>query len=281
MSAVGLLLRKPFAFVLRDLRNALSYRFEVMLILTEVFFVSILFYFVAQLVDLNTLVENSGVNIPDWLRGADFFGFLLIGVAVASFLNVSLNGFASQVRDAQMTGTFEALLVTPTSIPVIIISSTVGPFAFATLRVLLYLLIGSLLFDMTLSIGNLPAALLVLVFTVIVFCAIGIFSASFVMVFKRGDPIARLVTAVSLLFGGVYFPVEILPEEVQFLSKAVPITPSLSALRRMLLAGEDLSAVYDDVITLFIFAAVLLPIALLCFAVAVRAAKRDGTLTHY
>lgn len=281
MSTVGLLLRKPFAFVLRDLRNALSYRFEVMLILTEVFFVSILFYFVAQLVDLNTLVENSGVNIPDWLRGADFFGFLLIGVAVASFLNVSLNGFASQVRDAQMTGTFEALLVTPTSIPVIILSSTVGPFAFATLRVLLYLLIGSLLFDMTLSIGNLPAALLVLVFTVIVFCAIGIFSASFVMVFKRGDPIARLVTAVSLLFGGVYFPVEILPEEVQFLSKAVPITPSLSALRRMLLAGEDLSAVYGDVITLFIFAAVLLPIALLCFAVAVRAAKRDGTLTHY
>lgn len=281
MSALAGLIRKPFAFVLRDLRNALSYRFEVMLIVTEVFFVSILFYFLAQLVDLSAIVDTSGANIPDWLRGTDFFGFILIGVAVSSFLNVSLNGFASQVREAQMTGTFEALLVTPTSIPVIILSSTFGSFAFASLRVVLYLVIGSLLFDMHLSLANLPVALLVLAFTVVVFCAVGIFSASFVMVFKRGDPVARLVTAVSLLFGGVYFPVEILPHEVQFLSKAVPITPSLSALRRLLLAGESPSAVYDDVGRLVLFAAILMPIALGFFAFAVRRAKRDGTLTHY
>lgn len=270
------LLAKPLAFVLRDLRNAVSYRFEVGLVIVEVLFVSIIFYFVSQ------LVETAHVPIlSKYVKQNNFFGFLLLGVAVSSFLSVSLNGFANKVRQAQVAGTFEALLVTPTSIPTIILSSTVGSFAFASLRVVAYLVIGVMLFDMELTVRNLPVAFAVLALTVITFSGIGILSASFVMVFKRGDPIGRLVTAVSVLFGGVYFPVEILPQDLQIISKAVPITPALSALRRLLLKGESAAAVTDDLGALALFAAILLPLAVGVFVFAVRRAKHEGTLTHY
>ena len=181
-------LQKPLAFVLRDLRSAMSYRFEVLLIGVEVLFVSIIFYFVSELVETASIPM-----LTKYIKDNNFFTFILMGVAVSSFLSVSLNGFANQIRQAQVAGTFEALLVTPTSIPVIILSSTVGSFAFASLRVVAYLAVGTALFDMQITISNLPVAMGVLLLTVFTFSGIGILSASFVMVFKRGDPIGRLV----------------------------------------------------------------------------------------
>lgn len=267
---------KPLAFIIRDWRNAVSYRFEVLLVIMEVIFVSIIFFFISQ------LLEDASIPVlSKYVKDNNFFGFILLGVAVSSFLNVSLNGFSNKVRQAQVAGTFEALLVTPTSIPTIILSSTVGSFAFASLRVVAYIVVGVALFDMSLSVRNLPAAILVLVLTVITFSGIGILSASFVMVFKRGDPIGRVVTGVSILFGGVYYPPEILPGPLQNLSKTVPITPALSALRRLLLKGEPPGAIADDLGSLALFAAILLPLAVTVFAFAVRRAKREGTLTHY
>jgi ABC-2 type transport system permease protein len=267
---------KAWAFILRDLRQALSYRFELLLAVAEVLFASTIFFFLSQVVE-----QASIPVISRYVKDSNFFGFLLIGIAVSSFLSVSLNGFSSQIRQAQMTGTFEALLVTPTSIPTIIVSSTVGRFAMASFRVVAFIVVGALLFDLRLSVGNIPVAACVLALTVVVFAGIGILSASFVMVFKRGDPIGRVVTIASILFGGVYYPVEVLPAPLQSISRLVPITPSLRALRRLLLAGDSPTTLSQDLLHLALFALIILPLAITTFAFAVRWAKREGTLTHY
>jgi ABC-2 type transport system permease protein len=107
------------------------------------------------------------------------------------------------------------MLVTPTDTSAIVTLSSLWSFIFMSFRVLIYLVIGILL-GVDMSNANVPAALLILVLTIICFGSIGIISASFIMVLKRGDPINMFFMSTSELFGGVLFPISILPEWLRF-----------------------------------------------------------------
>ena len=73
----------------------------------------------------------------------------------------------------------------------------------------LYLFFGWLFFDVHYQ-GSFLLALLFLLLTTLVLACIGILSASFAMVFKRGDPFGILLGTGSALFSGVFFPTQML-----------------------------------------------------------------------
>jgi len=68
---------------------------------------------------------------------------------------------------------------------------------------------------------------------------------------------------------------------LQHLSRLLPITYSLRAMRLALLKGYSLSALASDILALALFGLVLLPLSLLAFRYAVHRAKVDGSLTQY
>ncbi|KUK94384.1 MAG: ABC-2 type transporter [Methanothrix harundinacea] len=163
---------------------------------------------------------------------------------------------------------------------VLITLSTLWNFIFASFRVLLYLMIGVLL-GVSLAGANVLGALIILGLTIVCFSSIGILSASFIMIFKRGDPINMLFMSTSELFGGVFFPITVLPTWLQTVSHLLPMTYSLNGMRHALLQGYSLRELAPDVGTLVLFSALLLPASLLAFRYAVRKAKMEGTLVHY
>jgi hypothetical protein len=59
------------------------------------------------------------------------------------------------------------------------------------------------------------------------------------------------------------------------------VTYALDGMRRSLLASAPFAEVLPDIAALAIFDAVLLPLSLVAFRLAVRKAKKDGTLSHY
>jgi ABC-2 type transport system permease protein len=59
------------------------------------------------------------------------------------------------------------------------------------------------------------------------------------------------------------------------------VTYALDGMRKSLLASASFAEVLPDVAALAAFDAVLLPLSLVAFRLAVRKAKRDGTLSHY
>ena len=129
--------------------------------------------------------------------------------------------------------------------------------------------------------ANLASVILILLLTVIVFSSLGIIAASFIMVLKRGDPIAWVFNAISSFLGGVYYPITVLPAPLQFLAGLLPITYALEALRQALLNGATIAELSLQILALAIFCLVLLPVSLVAFRLAVRQAKIDGSLTHY
>ncbi|WP_171900407.1 ABC transporter permease, partial [Candidatus Marithrix sp. Canyon 246] len=105
----------------------------------------------------------------------------------------------------QMLGTLEALLVTQTEIPVILIASSIYSFIWATIKSVIYLLLGVLLFDLDLSNANFIGVAVMLLLTITAFSGFGILAASFVMVLKKGDPINFILSNLSKLLGGFYY----------------------------------------------------------------------------
>jgi ABC-2 type transport system permease protein len=116
--------------------------------------------------------------------------------------------------------------------------------------------------------------------TVLTFCAFGVLSAAFIVLTKRGDPIG-LLTGAGTLFAGVLFPTSVLPGPLESVTRFIPAYYGLEGLRSVLLTGGGLGDIAGDVARLGIFVAILVPIALWCFARAIRAARVSGTLGNY
>ena len=267
-------MNKLLAFVKRDLLIELSYRFGFGFQIASIALSVTGYYFLARFI---------GASVVPGLDayGGDYFAFVLIGVALQNYLATSLDAFSRTIRESQLAGTLEALLSTQTSLATIIVSSAAYRFLWTSFGVVLYLALGVGLFGMRLSPGHWPAAALVLVLAILAFSGLGILSASFIMIFKRGTPVAWLFGDVSWLLGGVLYPVTALPGWLQALSALLPITYAIEGMRAALLRPEPWPEIRSSVALLLLFAATLVPVSLLSFQYATKRARITGTLAQY
>lgn len=267
-------MKRLLAFLVRDFYTETSYRLGFLVSVGGIFFRVFIFYFLAQLVNESAAPFLSAYN-------GDYFAFVLIGIAFGGYFSTGLTGFATALRHSQTTGTLEAMMMTPTPVSLLIVGSALWSYTYTTFRVLVYLLIGVLLLDVSLAQANVLAALVSLLLAIVSFASIGIMAASIIMVIKRGDPIAALFGNVANLVGGVYYPIEILPDWLQFVARLLPITYALQAMRLSLLNGASWAELAPDLLALLLFCLILFPLSLLTFRYAVEQARADGSLAQY
>ena len=266
--------RKLAAFIKRDFQTEKSYRLAFIMRFATIFFTTATFFFIAKLF---------GKNINPLLKdyGGDYFSFVLIGIAFSAFLTVGLSSFSRSISSAQAQGTLEAILVTPTRLIGIILYSSIWSFLFTSISVIIYLVLGVLVFGASFANANLLGALVILGLTILLFSGIGVLSASFIVVFKRGDPINWLFSSASSLVGGAFFPISVLPVWLQKISYLFPLFYALKAMRQALLLGYSFKALSSDILILALMTAVILPLSIFIFSYAVKQAKIDGSLGTY
>lgn len=267
-------MRLAWAFLVRDAKIAASYRISFFVSLLGNLLILAVFYFVGQTIGY----ENIPALKP---YGGNLLAFLLIGIALTDCVGVSLTGFATQIREAQMTGTLEITLLSPAGLPKILIFSSLWGYVFSAIRLVVYLVFGGLLYGVDLSRANLAAGLLVFFLTVLAFMGIGILWASIVLFIKRGESVMTVMSYLVILTSGVLFPTNVLPEWMQFVSKLSPLTFALDGMRRALLQGTGVEALLGELGILGLFSVVFLTIGLMAFEYSVRLARRSGTLAEY
>jgi ABC-2 type transport system permease protein len=272
--SLPLTLRKIFWIFSRDLAIARSYRLAFAFELIETFFGVAAFYYLSRFIESPELRRA----LPG---GASYFAFALVGFAFFDYLGVALNAFDSSIDEARRNGTLEYLLVTQTSLPVILAGSAVYPFVVLSLRTAVYLAWGTALFGFPLAQANWLGAASVLICSILAFTGLGILSTSYMLVFKRGNPVKWLFVGGAGLVSGVMYPVSVLPVPLQWLGRAVPVTYSLEGMRGALLEGSSVVALWPSLRALLLFAVVLLPASFATFVWALRRTKTTGTLTHF
>jgi ABC-2 type transport system permease protein len=262
------------AFLKRDFSLELSYRLSFVMQLAGILFNVAIFYFMAKLF-------GSAVAPQLAAYGGDYFSFVLIGLAFTGFLGLSLSSFAQSIREGQMMGTLEIMLLSPTRLSAILVSSSLWGYLFTTLRVIIYLLFGAFVFGASLGKANVPAAILVMLLSITSFSGIGIISAAFVLIVKKGDPVAWALNGASSLLAGVYYPVSVLPGWLEPISRAIPLTYGLDAMRLAMLQGYSIYELRNDIFVLLGFTVVLTPLAFFIFKKALQRAKKEGSLIQY
>lgn len=265
---------KLIAFFRRDFAIQSSYRSAFVLELGQTLFAAASFYYLSRFIE-GPLIHG---GLPG---GHSYFSFALVGVAFVDYMSVALNTFDQAIDVARGNGTLEALLVTDTSLPAILAGSGTYPFVFESMRTAVYLAWAVLLFHFPVGQANWPGAVIVLAVSILAFTGIGILSASYILLFKRGNPAKWLLLSASGVLGGMMYPVSVLPRFLQFFSRLLPITYSLEGLRAALLDGASLTALWPSIRALVAFAIVLLPVSFVVFSWALRRTKINGTLSHH
>jgi ABC-2 type transport system permease protein len=266
-------LRKIAAFFWRDFAIARGYRGALVLETLEALFGVATFFYLSRFVESPELERA----LPS---GTNYFGFSLVGFAFFDYLGVALSAFDASIEEARQNRTLEALLVTQTPLSLILVGSATYPFVVMALRTCVYLGWGAVFFGFAPNAANWPAAAVVLAASVLAFAGLGILSASYSVLFKRGNPAKWVVLGVSGLVAGLMYPVSVRPRALQLVARLIPVTYSLEGMRAALLVGADWNQIWPSVSALLLFAAVLLPISFCVFAWALRRTKITGTLTH-
>lgn len=257
------------AITRRDIILERSYHFQLLLRFSVIGTSLVTFFFLGRLV-------GSSEQLARYEGG--YFEFALLGLLVLGFAQACINAFARSIQQSQNDGTLEILLSTATPLPTLLTGTLVVPMLFSLVEGAIYLVLGALVADLVLSPVRLLVAALLLVLTLTTFAAFGILSATVIVLTKRGDPFAGLVLQASNLLGGAMFPVTVMPEALQAMSRLVPAFYGLRGVREMLLTRGPLSAVLPDLLALAAFSVVLLPTCLWLLSRALRVARVTGTL---
>ncbi len=270
----ALTIRKLALLFRRDFVVARSYRAAFAIEIFQALFGSASFYFLSRFVQSPTLERS----LP---AGTTYFSFALVGIAFFDYLSVALITFDRSLQEARQNGTLENLLVTQTSLPVILAGSSLYPFVLMSLRTAIYIGWGAILFGFPLQGANWLGALLVLGASVLAFSGLGILSASYLLIFKRGNPVNWAILGLSSVVGGMMYPISVLPMWLQRVARLIPITYSLEGMRAAILGHASTRELLPSIAELLLFAVFLLPASFAIFSWALRRTKVTGTLTHF
>jgi ABC-2 type transport system permease protein len=265
-------LAKIAAIFRRDARVALSYPGNFAISWLSIGIEVVIAWYISQLIAPSTKFGSAG-------HVATYFQYLAINSAFLRFQTAALNSFAEAIRDGQLTGTLEVVLATPTTLPVLVLSSGVWSFALTSMQTVVFLAI-AMTFGLDLSHVNVLTAAVFLALTVASTVPLGVLAAALSMVIKKTGPIEWISNSTASLFGGVYLPLASLPFALQAIGWCLPITHALAGFRAAA-AGVPVWQVAHDAVWLLVASVILTPFSLWLFVRAVNKARVDGTLAMY
>ena len=208
------------------------------------------------------------------------FVVMIVGTAVVAGLQDALTALTSRLNFAMERGTLETYLVEPVPWALIPVAMNVWRSCTGALLACFMVAVGWLL-GAPIQGSGVPGALLVLFLGIIACNALGTFAASFIVLFKRGEPVVMLFSLATAVLGGALFPINVLPEWIRWASHLIPQTYVISAIRQLLIADvpPDGLSVGSSIGILAAFSVVSFTAGIFVFDRALRLARRLGILS--
>lgn len=262
-------MRLVLAFLRRDLRIERSYR------------AALVGQLLGGLLFLATFAVLSPVVRSDFEAefGSSYFAFVAVGLAVTGALLSALQAFSASLREAQVEGSLEAMMLSPAPSQDVVSAMGAWPLVvgmgFSAVTV-----VTAAAFGASFRV-HWPALALTAVLSLAAFAGLGLLGAAAVMVAKRGNPVATLVGMVGSLTAGAYAPVATFPGWLQAVASANPMTYALRAWRGALLQGRAPGQLAGSLLVLAGLAAAAVPLGRWALRRALAVARRDGTLAAY
>ena len=262
------------AFVRRDVLVAWSYRLAFFSDWINLALQVALFYLVGVIVDERKLPSYGGEQTT-------YMEFVTLGITLGAFVALALARVAMGIRQEQLTGTLESLMMTPTAPGTIQVGTVAYDLIYIPVRTALFVLIIALGFGLDYKLnGILPATAVLLAFIPFVW-GIGIATAAAILTLRGGGGAAAIALTVLTIGSAAYYPIEVFPGWTQQLVEWNPMTIAAEGLREALLAGTTWGEVGRRIAVLAPASIVALAGGIGLFRLALRRERQRGTLGLY
>lgn len=209
-----------------------------------------------------------------------FIGFALFfisGVAFMRFIFFGLNICEETLANLRSLGLVNWILVTPTSLWELIVSSFFWRGLVIGSEATVFIVFGRLLLETPLRPFLHPSIFAAALLMILTYLGIGMMVSGCILLTRRGAFLIPLVNHLSILLGGVYFPVQLLPESIHHLSPYLPITNALNIIR-LTLTDTSFSGRLHSFITLTAMAPIFLLLGCTLLQAGLIWARKNGRL---
>ena len=204
---------------------------------------------------------------------------LLIGAVVWSYLGLVFEIETETVAWERWEGTIEYTFMAPLSRPAHLLGMGAFAVLYGVLRTVALFGLVALMLGVHFGSPDFLTAAVVLAASSVSFVGIGMMTAVLPLVSpEKGTQLGFIAQGLLLVISGVYYPVSVLPQWMQWLSVVSPATYTLEGARRAILDGAGVTAVWDDLWPLIVIGTIAVPLGLFVFSLGERYAKRHGRL---
>lgn len=208
-------------------------------------------------------------------------GFITIGMVGLSLADIGLWGVGLGLRREQMRGTLVSLYTSPASRFCLMLGISLEnlvEFSFSSIIIIAY---AAIAFGLSTMVKDILAVILTFLFSYLAFLGFGITMGAVTLVIKEPNALINIMQPILLIFSGVFFPIDILPETIRLVSMSLPLTYSINAMRKTLLMGYTLPQVLPDLLALALFAVLLISIGSLLVRKVERRTLIKGSLAKF
>ena len=204
---------------------------------------------------------------------------LLVGAVIWAYLGIIFEILTETVAWERWEGTIEYTFMAPLSRPVHLFGMGLFAVGYGVLRAVLLFGVVAAFFSLHLPDADYVAALVVLIVASISFIGIGMMTAVLPLISpEKGTQLGFVAQGLLLVVSGVYYPVSVLPQWMQWLATISPATYALRGCRAAIIDGAGLTDLWTEIWALLVIGAVSVPLGLLTFRTGERYAKKHGKL---
>jgi ABC-2 type transport system permease protein len=190
--------------------------------------------------------------------------FIVPGLIGALLMQTTITQMAVSIVREREKGTLEALVVSPVRRWELLLGKIIPNLVIAYGQMTMALLVAHYVFDVPIrgNLGLLYALSAVFMWGTL---GVGIFVSAAARTVPQAMQMAFLTFLPSIYLSGLLFPIEGMPEGAQYLSAVIPLTYYLRIVRGIVLKGIGLAYLWDDLLALAAFGAVIFTLSILRF----------------
>ncbi len=181
--------------------------------------------------------------------------YMIVGSSIWVFAISSLWGFGMWLREQQMTGTLEQLLLAPVNPFLLLVGEEIFNLLLSAVQFTIALTIGSALFGALGELLNfrlLYSAGILLLGMIPMYGLSMVFGGVIIKLKEAGAIIGILQMALGFLMG-IFYPLTLLPLWVRIISVLFPLTIVNNDIRAILLSTEYIFSLPGDILLLMIY----------------------------
>lgn len=272
---ISLYISQIKSIFIKDLLIEYSYKLRFTYTIVFIFLQLTIFYFLSSFID--TEFQKSPTSDI-----SNIFGYFLIGICVLDVSYTLISYVSIKIEEYKKTGVFEEIFTLPIGAIFFIIFSNTYPLLFSIIKICIYLIFGFIFFDLTISsVTSAIILLMVFILSFFIFIGIALIAASFSILFYRGSIVSTLHNTLSILVGGVIYPVNTV-FNINFIEWFIPISPILELIRFstdvIILDNVD---IYKNFTVIIVQSFCFVALGLLILNISLKKAFKEGRISLY